>query len=272
MAVYPTLGTGPVSFVDANFDQQELPLSQIFNSPNGWDVTTSPLYTTANQPVINALLLQLAAQGFVVAATQSLAASPSAPQAKVTAVQAGPMGNFITVRFANVSLSAGTFDVTVTSTQVFPNLTPSSVGSGITVSTALGNTVAAAVGLAYVSDAGDGFMPALYSGAAGVVNDTVTPIPGAAFTLAATVAAQAANITVNVAPGATTFTVTVVWSLTATSQTVADLLTANPFSYLVSFGGQNGPLPSGTVTLTGGANAAGANAAVAASASIYASS
>jgi len=270
MGTYPVLGTGPLSFVDANFDQQELPLNQIYSTPNGWDVTTSPLYTTANQSVINALLQLLSSQGFLVPALQSLAATPSAPQATVTAVQAGTMGNFIIITFTKVNLSTGTFNVTVTSTQVFSNLTPASVGTGTTVSTALGDSPATATGLVYVSNAGDGNMPAPFSGAAGAVNDTATPTPGTAFTLAPTAAAQAANITVTVATGAAgTFTVTAVWSLAATGQTVSDLLTANPFSYLVTFSGQNGPLPSGTVTLTGGANATGSTQAVAASASIY---
>ena len=272
MATYQALGTGPVSFVDANSNQQELPLNQIFSSPNGWDVSTSPLYS-ANQPIIDALLKQLASQGFLAPATSSIALQ-SLPHVTITAAQAGAPGNSITLTFSNVSLSQGTFDVTATANEIFSNLTPSASAGAkdVTVSAALGNSAATATGLAYVSDPGTGLMPVAYSGGVGAVNDAAA---GKAFTLAATNSTDVGDaglIKVNVTPGATTFTVTVSWTQKATGQTFAKLLGGTPpLAYLVAFSGQSGPLPSGTVPLTGGQNASGANPAVAASANIYAS-
>jgi hypothetical protein len=277
MATYQALGTGPISFVDANFSQQELPLSAIFSSPNGWDVSSSPVYTTANQPIIDALIKQLAAQGFLKAADDSLDSSSSLPHVTISAAQKGAPGNSITLAFSNVNLSKGTFDVTATATETFPNLKPSGSATGTdpTVVTALGNSAATATGLVFATD-GSGLMPASYSGPPGAVSDTATPTAGTAFTLAATNSADAADaalINVNVAPGTTTFTVTVSWTKTATAQSFATLLAATtPLSYLVTFSGSSGPLPSGSVTLSGGQNASGANPAVAASANIYASS
>ena len=277
MATYQALGTGPISFIDANFSQQELPLSAIFSSPNGWDVSSSPLYTTANQPIVDALLKQLASQGFLAAASESLGSSSALPHVTITAAQKGAPGNSITLAFSNVNLSKGTFDVTATATETFPGLKPSGSATSTdpTVVTALGNSAATATGLVYATD-GTGLMPVSYSGAPGAVSDTATPTAGTAFTLAATNSADAADaalINVNVTPGPTTFTVTVTWTKTATAQSFATLLAATtPLSYLVTFSGPSGPLPSGSVTLTGGQNASGANPAAAASANIYASS
>lgn len=277
MATYQALGTGPVSFVDANFNQQELPLGQIFYSPNGWDVTTAPLYTTANQPLIDALIKQLVAQGFVAPAATSLAQQSSAPQMTIKAAQAGAPGNSITVTFSAASLSQGTFTVTASATETFANLTPAKptpTGSATTIDMVMGTSQATATGLVYVTE-GTGLMPKAYTGGVGVVEDVNG---GTAFTLVATNttdAADAALIQVTVTPGTTTFTVVVTWATQnpVTAQTFTTLLANGaPLSYLVAFSGPSGPLPSGTVTLTGGANASGANAAVPASASIYASS
>jgi len=277
VAVYPTLGTGPISFVDGNSNQQELPLNHIFSSPTGWDATTAPLYTAANQSLIDALLQQLASQGFVAAAGKSLA-EQSTPQTTVTAVQAGAPGNSITLTFTNLDASKGTFDVTATATETFPDLTPSksaTAGSTI-VEKAMGNSAATATGLVFATDK-SGLMPAAYSSSASYSAPVDVPDTkaGTAFTLTATNSADAANaalISIKVTPGATTFAVTISWTQSASGKKVSDLVGGTPpFSYLVQFSGPTGPLPSGTVTLAGGKNAEGTNAAVKASASIYAS-
>ena len=185
MATYQALGTGPVSFVDANFNQQELPLGQIFYSPNGWDVTTAPLYTTANQPLIDALIKQLVAQGFVAPAATSLAQQSSAPQMTIKAAQAGAPGNSITVTFSAASLSQGTFTVTASATETFANLTPAKptpTGSATTIDMVMGTSQATATGLVYVTE-GTGLMPKAYTGGVGVVEDVNG---GTAFTLVAT--------------------------------------------------------------------------------------
>ena len=281
MAVYPVLGTSPVSYIDSHEDQKEIPLNCLYFTPDGLDATLSPLYLIPSGPdagpspdqgMINALLQQLVAQGFLVASTQAVLQ----PTAK--AALAGAMGNSITIQFTNSNSASGVVDVQVGTTQVYSGLTPSGVGTGTTIETAMGTTAATATGLVIVSDPGTGVMPAAFSGAPGAVPDTGA---GTAFTLAAANAADAADaalIAVTIVEGtgsaAGTFTVTVAWSKKVTGLSVATLVTTNPFSYLVGFAGAaTGPTPgNGSVTLSGGANATTAPVApaVAASASIYA--
>ena len=273
MAIYQALGAGPVSFVDENLNQQELPLSAVFFTANGLDASTSPLNTAANQGVITALLQLMAAQGYLAPGSQPL----SPPTLEFTAVQAGPMGNTISIVISNPSPSLGKVDIEVTATEVYAGLAPADLEA------ALGSSAATATGLVYFVS-GSGNMPAAGS----------KPIPAGfevafleaadatatAFTVAATNqsdAAAAEKVTVAVTPGSgaspTTFDLTVSWSASATGVTLGSLLTTNPFAYLVSVTGQSGPLPAaGTVTLKGGAAASGANPAVAASASLLASS
>jgi hypothetical protein len=273
MAFYQATGTGPVSFLDENEEQRELPLSAIYIGPSGADATTSSLYTTANQPLINALLAEMISAGYI---------APGANQTSITAtaVQAGPMGNSITITFSNPLPSAGTVDVTVTATETYAGLTPASI------LTTLGTTAAAASGLVYVT-AGSNEMPA----AAGP-----TFLPGPSFQLAVTDAADAStaftltatnttdaadaaliSVTVTpVTPPATpvAFNLTVSWTKSTTAPvTMATLLSTNPFAYLITLPSSvaTGPLPvAGSVTLSGGAAASGSQPAVAATANILA--
>ena len=76
MAFYQAIGTSPVSFLDENEEQQELPLSAIFIGPSGADATSSPLYTPANKPVIDALLAQMISAGYLVPGP-AVAATPN---------------------------------------------------------------------------------------------------------------------------------------------------------------------------------------------------
>jgi hypothetical protein len=277
MAYFQALGTGPISFVDANQSQQELPLSDVYITPNGVDASASPLFaanaaaTPTNASILTALLPQLAAQGFLAAGTKAVAP----PAITAAAVQPGAMGNSITVQFASPAASAGTVTVTVKATEVYTGLTTG------TLVTALGKSQDSATGLVYLaSDPTKVQMPEQLSALASP--DTVFPfiVPEAAdptkpaFTLAAaTVAADASLIGIAIAPDTSSdppaaFALTASWTKTATVS-LASLLTAatNPFSYLVTFSGTSGPLPvAGKVALTGG------GAATPASASIYPSS
>jgi hypothetical protein len=191
-----------------------------------------------------------------------------------TAVQAGAMGNSITVQFASPSASAGTVAVTVTATEVYEGLTMTAGALG----TALGETQATATGLVYLlTESTDGQIPE--PGSVGLNTSSQFPVQEAAdntktaFTLVpTTVAADASLLGVTIAPDAsnplTAFTLTVSWTKTATVS-LASLLTnsTNPFAYLVAFSGTSGPLPvAGKVTLGGG------NPTTQASANIYASS
>jgi hypothetical protein len=284
MALYQAIGTGPISFLDGNDDQQELPLSAIYVGPTGADATSSPLYSAdsgANQALINALLAQMISAGYLAPATTAAAIT-------ATAVLAGAMGNSITVTFSDPSAATGTVTVAVTATEVYAGLTPG------TIEAALGTTAATAGGLVYVDLAAgpvSGNMPvavtdAPLSAGAGydlAVGDVES---GTAFTLAATNAADTADaalITVTVTPvspplPAVAFDLTVAWTkTTAAPISVATLVGTgtNPFNYLISFSpdGAVGPLPpAGSVTLAGGAAASGTTPAVAASGNILAAS
>jgi hypothetical protein len=280
MAYFQALGTGPISFVDANQSQQELPLSSVFFSANGVDASAAPLFgenasaTPTNASILTALLPQLVSQGFLAAGTQTV--TPAAMTA--TAVQAGTMGNSITVQFASPSASAGTVAVTVTATEVYTGLTMTAGA----LATALGNGPTTATGLVYLlTESTDGEIPEQVSTPMGPDTSFQFSVPEAAdntktaFTLAATNSSDAADanlLGITIAPDTsnplTAFALTVSWTKTETVS-LASLLTTstNPFSYLVTFSGTSGPLPvAGTVTLGGG------NTTTTASANIYASS
>ncbi len=268
MAYYSVAGTGPVSFVDVNQNQLEIPLNEIFVTPNGVDASSWPHFG-ANSTLVPALLAQLVSQGAIAAST-----TPSTPPSMTaTAAQTGTGGNSITISFASPSPAAGTVDITVTAKEVYKDLTPANIG------TTLGSTAAGAEGLVYVSDPGTGEMPGTVTAAkigAGPAFDLAVP-EGAdatktAFTLAATSqdpAADAQLITIDIVPDAgappTTFTLTASWTKTQTAVSLSSLATAasNPFAYLVTFSGHSGPLPAaGSITLKGGTSAKPASASL----------
>jgi hypothetical protein len=288
MAFYQVIGTGPISFLDQNAEQQELPLSAIYIDPKGAHATFWPLYK-ANQLVIDALLNQMTAAGYL-----APGANPFSIMA--TAVQAGPMGNFITVSFSNPQASSvGTADVTVTATETYSGLTPA------TILTTLGTTAATAGGLVYVGP-GTGAMPIAATEpslpASGFAVQDVNG--GTAFTLLATNTADAADaalISVTVTPitapttsppttsppitSTSSFNLTVSWTKSTPSPvSLASLLSSNPFAYLITFPSSaatgslppTGLPPAGSVTLSGGAAGSGSQPAVAAQANILAAS
>jgi hypothetical protein len=291
MAFYPAIGTSPVSFLDGNEEQQELPLSAIYIGPSGADARSWPLYT-ANQPVVDALLALMISAGYLAPGTNTFSIT-------ATAAQAGPMGNFISVSFSNPQApSVGTMDVTVTATETYSGLTPA------TILTTLGTTGATASGLVYV-EPGSGAMPIATTepslpGSGLAVQDVNG---GTAFTLVATNttdAADAALISVVVTPirppatsppstsppitsppstSTPTFNLTVSWTKSTTSPvSLASLLSSNPFTYVITLPSTlaAGSLPpaglprAGSVTLSGGAAATASQTAVAATANILA--
>jgi hypothetical protein len=264
---YQALATGPISFLDSNANQQEIPLSAIYFDSNGPNATSWPDYSK-NTALIQALLTQLAAQGLLTPGTQTI----PTPALTVTATEAGVTGNVIQVTISNVSDTAGTLTMLVTATEVYSGLTTA------TIADALGTTAATANGLVYLQS-NNNQPPAVVTNQA-LGASLIYAVPQAAnsadtaFTVAATDtadAADAASISISVAPDplpAATFTLTASWKKTQNDLTLATLTTAatNPFSLLVMFSGPaNGPLPApGTVTLQGGAGATSSPAIVAA--------
>jgi hypothetical protein len=276
MAYYSATGTNPISFVDGYQSQREIPLNEVFFTPNGVDASSWPLFS-ANASLVPALLGQLVAQGVLSAATSAAAA----PAMIATAVQPGPMGNAITITFSSPSPAAGTVTVTVTATEVYPGLTPA------TLSAALGSSQATAEGLVFVSGPVTSNMPEALTGATisgspdfHLVVHEADNASNTAFTLAATNQADDADaqlIHISIAPDSaptpTTFTLTASWTKTATGVTLASLATTNPYAYVVTFSGQSGPLPAaGSIKLKGGADASGGHPAQPASASLLSAS
>jgi hypothetical protein len=263
---YQALATGPISFLDANSNQQEIPLSAISFGPNGPDASSWPNYP-ANSGLIKQLLQQLVSQGLL---TPSIP-PPGSLALSITAAKPGAAGNVTQVTISNVSTTANTMTVAVSATEVYPGLTTATLGA------ALGTTVATANGIVYLQT-NNNQPPAAFTGNIGGA-DLNCAVPEAAdasktaFILAATDAADAAdaaNISVTVAPDpspATTFSLTATWNKSQNDVTLAMLTAAatNPFGLLVTFTAPpGGPLPGpGTVTLRGGANASSSSAATA---------
>jgi hypothetical protein len=261
-AYYSVTGTSPVSFVDDNQNQLEIPLNEIFVTPNGVDASSWPHFG-ANSTLVPALLAQLVSQGTISAST----APATPPSLTATAVQPGTGGNSITLSFSSPSATDGTVTIEVTAKEIYKNQTPTSID------TTLGTTAAAAEGLVYVSGSGTE-MPGSLSHLIGPGPDFDLAVPEAAdntktaFTLAATSQDPGVElIQIDIVPDAgappTTFTLTVSWTKTKAGVTLSSLTTTNPYEYLVAFSGQSGPLPAaGSITLKGGAAAKSASASL----------
>jgi hypothetical protein len=279
MAIFPSAGVCPVAFFNTlnnQYNQVEIPLSAVYFTDNGVDATSWPLYATY-QAQASSVLGQLASQGYLTAGAIALTDPPGLT---ATATLAGAAGNGITIQIASPSLSSGTATVTVSKNESYPGLTPATLAS------VLGDSVDTAAGLVYVSGAVATEMPAAFSGAIGSGFDvTIAEAADAgttAFKLATTLSgdttdAELIQIVVTPAAGTdpTTFSLDISWNKPFGNVSLAGLTSTadNPFSYLVSFTGQMGPMPSiSTVTLTGGAAASGSTPAVSASASLLAGS
>lgn len=271
---YQALATGPISFLDGNAAQQEIPLSDIYFDANGPNASKwlSLGSNSTNAGLVNALLAQLAAQSLLTPGTQT---TPT-PALTIKATEPGTTGNVIQVTISNVSASAGTMTMRVAATEVYPGLTTA------TIADALGTSTATANGLVYLQSNDNQPPTAVNDQSLGAgLTYTVPQAANAAdtaFVLAAADsgdAADAANISITVAPDplpATSFTLTSSWNKTVNDLTLSMLQTANPFGLLVTFTGPaDGPLPApGTVTLQGGA-AATSSPAVPAAASVLSS-
>ena len=133
---YQALATGPISFLDGNANQQEIPLSAIYFDANGPNASSWPNYSK-NTALIQALLAQLAAQGLLTPGTQT---TPT-PALTILASEAGTTGNVIQVTFSNVSSTAGTMTVLVTATEVYPGLTTATIANALGTSAATANGV-----------------------------------------------------------------------------------------------------------------------------------
>lgn len=272
MASSPALGNAPISFVDGSGKQYSMPLSFITFATAGSppDLSSWPGWTgmPAEQAAITQWVSTLVAQNLVTPQTVP------APALLFTLAAASPgvAGNDITVKFNAVNTD-GSLNVTVSTTQVYPNLTTSSVETVLGL-TATGGT---APGLAYVSApfltlppnmAATQFAPT----PAGPYGLTIPGTGNGALTASnPSTSSDAAYITAAITasdPVNEVFTLTLGWTNTVSSVTAANLGSA--FSYLltVTLGpGTGTPAIPSSVTLVGGA-AASSSPAVAASAPV----
>jgi hypothetical protein len=234
----------------------------------------------AEQTIVLPLLNSMVAQGLVVPAS----GPPPAPVFTITAAEAGSQGNTISITFSNpVSNPANAVDVTVTATQLYQGLAPTTVKSVLGITAGGGSKP----GLAFVSSTGTPAMPS-----AGVTPFTAqgpifaAAIPGispapSAFTLESfsnnpdSQHLQAMVGAVNTA--ASTFNLTISWTKTVAAVPLQDLTKLDTdFGFLLKFtppasgappAGTSYALPAaGTIVLQGGADAAPAQPAGSASA------
>lgn len=268
MAYYQAQGTSPITFVDANQSQQQLPLSEVFFTPAGMDASIAPLYpgnssaALTNKMILDALLPRLVSEGYLTPGSSSLTMT-------IAAAQTGKLQYTITSSFANPK-DNGTLDMTVSALQTVSGVAP----GGLTA--VLGSSAATSNSLAWVNGAESSKMPGNLSAKAigGSLAVMTEDNSETAFTLETTLAgtdAQLVEAAVAKDASGTTYTVTLSWTKTASGITMASLLTKNPFAYMATISGVSGPPPvPGTVTLTGGTAASGGNPATPASANLYA--
>jgi hypothetical protein len=261
----PVTGGSAVAFTDANGAQHEIPLSLLQFTDNGLSAAKWPPYA-AYQAIVDPWLASLVAQGLL----QAGPAPSGKPALLIEARQDATGGDAVSVAFANPDATADTVDVTVSSDQRWTLLTPA------TIDGVLGETAGAGSqpGLVILTAPPAGTMPA-----AGEVAGTGDPLEfvvpdqsgGTAFTLApiyddASEAADAALLKVTVAPDPTNswFDLEAQWSKAVAGVKTGDLVSANPFAFLVSFaapsGGLIGPPDAGAVNLQGGSAAPPAKA------------
>jgi hypothetical protein len=262
MVNIPALGASPVAFTDANGNQREIPLSQLYFDSNGINASKWPLYSTY-QSIVDPWLKYLVGQNLLTPGP----VPAGKPALVMTARETGAAGNAVNVSFANPTPNpdpnAATVDGTVSAAQTWSLLTAQSLANVLGTGPGTGSQP----GLVFLKPPppGAGTMPV-----AGTVSASGTPVEaavprqggGTAFTLKPLFGdADAALLTVTVKDVDATnnsFSLVMNWTKSKTAVSLHDLVGANtnPFAYLVSFaappGGLVGPPNAGTIMLQGG--------------------
>ena len=252
MSLNAVVASGPIEFFDGN-RQYFVPLSALYFD-NGaikadhWGVYIQSGFAKA---ALDSWLAYLVAQRLV-----SPAASPAAvPAFTIEAVDAGGMGNFITIDFEHIDATNLTADVTVTATETYTLLTPTTIGSVI-------GTVAGGgtrPGLVFAVLGSSPTMPTATSGTALDPKTGTLDIGGAITLQAKGSSTNPTTITIkDVDATATTFTLIATWSLSVPK---VDLKTLNTtFGYVITVTPASPTLApaAGSITLAGGTDAASA--------------
>jgi hypothetical protein len=260
MARTPALSNGPVEFTNAGGNQVSLPLSSIFF--DGKTIHSEGSIYNANKAAADDWLTYLAKIGEIVPDANP----PSKTAMVIKAKSAGSTGNFIQIRFSNPDNTDPTnvkFDVTVTETDAYPGLTPA------TIQQALG----AQPGLVVLPGTAPTELPQPGSYPLAVTNPNSpasVDIPknsgsGNAFTLQAKADGPDGALTQVTIKDvtATTFTLTAAWMKTATQIMASNIGATFDYEITVSAptGGTLSAPAAGTVTLSGGSDAASARQA-----------
>jgi hypothetical protein len=282
VAKTPVLGVGPIRFTDANGAFALLPLVDFWYDAAGAPHGSGAVYTS-NTAALDALLKELTADGTL---QPDVTPAPNAA-IMITAQQAGSSGNDISLTFANIRPDPSTpgntlYDATAQEVDTY-NLKLSALETTLGTSAGSGSSP----GLVYISVAGGGSptLPAagpahpLQSSGGGPYQYDI-PASGSGGGTAFTVVArggpsdggQYISVQIlNVDPTGSTFTMVVTFKKLVTVAAPADVNDGTKgLGYLVaaadSAGGSLGIPVAGTTRLLGGADAAGAAAAVKAAA------
>ena len=268
MARARALANGPVEFTDSNGVQISLPLTAIFFDGNAVNAE-GDLYNT-NKTIAEPWLAYQAGIGLLLPDAQP----PVKTAMVIKANDPGSNGNFIQIAFSNfdeTNPNDPKFDTAVTEGNTYTNLTPS------TVQTILGATAGSGTktGLVFVPGPSPAKLPKAGSYPLVVKNPNTfaaATIPknsgsGSAFTVQAKAdgadGAQTKIEIKDVDPSSSAFTLVATWSKTA-SQITSSQVGSN-FAYLITVdppvGGTISAPVAGTITLSGGSDAVGAEAA-----------
>jgi hypothetical protein len=156
------IGNGPVGFTDSTGNQKFIPLSALEFLDGQISAEKWPLYSQ-NKAIVDALLADLVEHGF-------LRAGPSPPAKPAMVLQAavpGAAGNTIQVTFSKFNTSDPnntTFEATITSTDIYPELSWDDVSPAF-ITTVLGTDtlIGTHSGLIRVKDASNSSQPKIKS-------------------------------------------------------------------------------------------------------------
>jgi len=257
------LTSGPIGFTDSRSGGQlSIPGSAIyFDNTGAVKADQWPLYV-ANQVIIDAWLPYLAQRGVILPAPTA----PSAPAMVIKAKAPGSSGNFIQIGFSNIRpdpnhSGVDIFDVTVTETNTYTLLTPSTIKEILGTAPSTGKQP----GLVYVSSAGDPKLPKAgeYTLSGDPATRDIDKNAGtdAAFTVNAKSSGDdgaRTKVTIkDVDSNANTFTLVATW--TKTVEGIEVKVVEINFAYELTVSPPEGsttlavPAP-GTITLSGGAD------------------
>jgi hypothetical protein len=275
------LGNGPLEYTRAG-KQFLIPLSEVSVGPTGDVKFVWPPFAgfpQSDRDALTALVKGLIGQGVLVADT----AAPPQPSVVVKAKEAGPAGNSLTVKFANVvadpnAVGDSTFDVTVSESDAYPLLSIDQADTSFAgkVLGQKGGKDGTKPGLLIVTSVAGTKAPApanyTLDPTAGQTVDLLDAANATSLTLEPrqTQSAGGAKIVIQVTPGAGPGTFGLSAALAVSKNVkLSGLLAATDFADFVTFEAPDGgakltAVPTaGAVQLTGGTSAAPAQSATA---------